>query len=230
MRSQALNSLDLSCSRPIRSRICGAILLLIATLGGTQSVQGQLRFSDTFELKRFWSVFEQYGSVGLSSDVSRSGTMSLKLSSESGGQRYIWVEHTFATPWRGTLSVWFYDTAPGSETLYVGLFANYSDPNGGFAVNVADWNSSHYVWGGPGVGESPTSVPRTIGWHEFKLRVATEGFDAFIDGILVGSIPGNFDFRDVRLQLSGPIWRPNATFYFDDFTFAPTKGARAIQD
>jgi hypothetical protein len=194
-----------------------------AILASPHSAQAQRRFSDAFELHRFWTIFEQNGSVALSSDVSRSGRLALKMASRSGGQRYIWVTHAFRKPVKGSVSVWIYDTPAGRETLYAGLFANYADPRGGFGVNVADWNPTHYVWGGPGVSETSTSVPRSVGWHEFKLRVTSSGFDALIDGIVVGSIPGEFKISDVRLQVSGPVWRPDAAFYFDDFQFTRSR-------
>jgi len=88
-------------------------------------------------------------------------------------------------------------------------------------VNVADWNPSNYVWVGPGGSEAATSVARSPGWHEFKLRVEAVGFDALIDGVVVGSVAGDFTFDSVRLLLSGPAFRPDATFYFDDFNFTP---------
>ena len=86
-------------------------------------------------------------------------------------------------------------------------------------MNVADWNPSYYVWGGPGVGETSTSVARTLGWHKFELRVTAVDFTALIDNIVVGSVLGNYTFDTYRLLLSGPGFRPDAVFYFDDFTF-----------
>jgi hypothetical protein len=180
------------------------------------------RFTDEFELNSFWSIHEQNGSVGLSSEVSHSGDLSLKLMSTPGGQREVWLAHVFPTARKGTLSVWFYDTPAGTSTLYAGLYADdTANPTNDFAVNVADWNPSHYVWHGPGVSETPTSVPRTNGWHEFRLVVSTTGFDALIDGTVVGTIPGDFVFDRIRLLLSGPASAPDATFFFDDFKFLP---------
>jgi len=177
-------------------------------------------FSDDFELN--WAANQQYGSVGLSTDTSHSGLLSLKLTSTGGGQRDVWLRHQFPQSTLGTLSVWFYDTAPGSQTLYSGLYAaDSTDPAMTFSVHVADWAPSTYVWSGPGMGETPTTVARALGWHQFTLRVTAAGFNAFIDQTLVGSIAGSFTFDTVRLVLSGPVWRPNATYYFDQFSFIP---------
>ena len=82
------------------------------------------------------------------------------------------------------------------------------NPSAQYGVNVADWSPEYYVWGGAGVNETVTSVRRTAGWHEFKLQVTATGFNALIDGIIVGSVNGDFYFDEVRLNLSGPVWRP----------------------
>lgn len=199
----------------LRERALLITCLVVVAVAPARSAHAQ---SDKFELKPFWTISKEFGSVGLTTDVSRTGDMSLQLASRSGGQRNIWVSHKYPTPLKGTLSVWFYDTAAGAATLYAGLYAlDSTNPANYFAVNVADWNGSHYIWNGPGVGETPTSVARTNGWHELKLKVTSTGFDASIDGVLVGSVAGDFRFDTVYLLLSGPVWRPDAKFYFDDF-------------
>jgi hypothetical protein len=205
-------------SQYVRMR-CVFILVGLSLVVPMHSADAQNAFTDGFNLKPFWTIVEQNGKLALVSDVTHAGNLALRLTSASGGQRYIWVAHTFPTPKKGTVSVWFYDTGAGTETLYAGIYANYDDSRGGPSLNVADWNATHYVWAGPGVGETPTSVARTNGWHEFKLELTPTAFNAYIDRVLVGSIPGDFSFNNVRLQLSGPFWRPNATFYFDDFRF-----------
>jgi hypothetical protein len=192
------------------------IALVVSTPARAQT------FSDGFEgLNSFWVPFEQLGSVQLSADQVHSGSLAAKFSTISGGQREVWLTHTFPQPVKGTLSVWFFDASAGSSTLYSGLYADNSLGGYGFAVNVADWNGSHYVWNGPGVNETATGIPRTTGWHKFTLRVDDEGFEALIDGTVVGAVAGDFAFDRVRLLLSGPGFRPNATFYFDDFSYLP---------
>jgi hypothetical protein len=193
--------------------------LCLFILSAGHVVFGQNVFkSDSFELDPLWSIFQQNGSVQTAVDVSHSGLFSLKLSSTSGGQREVRLTHVSPEATRGTLSVWFYDTVPGTQTLYAGLAAfNSADMSQYFQLNVADWNPSTYVWIGPGVPETATSVPRSLGWHEFRLQVTSTAFSAFIDQTLVGSVTGSFVFDTVRLFLSGPSFRPDAAFYFDDF-------------
>jgi hypothetical protein len=206
-----------------RGILVAASLLLLGTTASAQppSTGGRPgKQSDDFEFKPMWTITAQNGSVGLSSDRAHSGATAAVLSSRSGGQRNIWLEHAFPAPKKGTLSVWFLDTAPGFSTLYSGLYAfNLLKPTEQFSVNVADWNPTTYVWSGPGIGETATSVPRTLGWHEFKLEVTPTEFNAYIDGIVVGSVSGDFAFDSVRLLLQGPGSRPDATFYFDDFQY-----------
>jgi hypothetical protein len=133
-----------------------------------------------------------------------------------GGQVNVWLTHTFPVGTQGTLSVWFYDTTPG---IYAGLYAFDSLTGNGFSLNVADWNPSHYVWFGGQLTATPTSVPRTVGWHKFELQILSTGFNALLDGNVVGTIPGSFNFDEIRLLVSGPS--EVGTFYFDDFRYIP---------
>lgn len=199
-----------------RATLVAAGVALLATVAPARPARAQ---SDGFEFKPVWTITAENGSVGLSSDQSHRGATAAVLSSRSGGQRNIWLEHTYPAPRKGILSVWFNDTAAGTSTLYSGLYASNSATGEEFAVNVADWNPTTYVWHGPGVGETATAVTRSNGWHEFKLEVTATGFDASIDGVVVGSVPGDFAFDTVHLLLQGPGARPNATFYFDDFRY-----------
>jgi hypothetical protein len=196
----------------------GAFILLVAfPLAGF----GQSAYFDNFEaptFNPFWTLVQQNGSISLSTDHSVSGFQSAKLIGTGGGQVNVWLLHTFPTETQGTLSVWFYDT--GAQ-IYAGLYADSTNPasSPGFSVNVADWDPATYVWHGPGVGETATLVPRTVGWHKLELQVTSTGFIASIDGAVVGAVPGTFTFNRVLLLVSGP--GETGTFYFDDFSFIP---------
>lgn len=81
-------------------------------------------FHDDFEsqtLDPFWTVRQQFGTASLSSEQSHQGAQSVRLSSMSGGQKAVQMTHQFADVMKGTVSVWFYDSAPGVETLYARL-------------------------------------------------------------------------------------------------------------
>jgi hypothetical protein len=186
-------------------------------------------FSDDFEaatLDPFWSVVQQNGSLGLSMDVSQSGFQSVKLTGTGGGQVNVWLTHTFPQSMQGAVSVWFYDTAPG---IYAGLYAfDSTNPGYGYSLNVADWNPSTYVWYGGAMSATPTSAPRSVGWHKFELQITAAGFNALIDDVVVGTLPGNFTFDQVTLLVSGP--GETGTFYFDDFRFIPPLSVPMTRD
>src|SRR5690349_24329307 len=84
----------------------------------------QSAYSDDFEattVNAFWtSTMQQNGTVALSTDqnYTSSGIRSIKFASASGGQREMHLTHTFSAPTKGTFSVWYYDYAPGQQTLY----------------------------------------------------------------------------------------------------------------
>ncbi|MGH9760065.1 MAG: hypothetical protein ACREDR_23945, partial [Blastocatellia bacterium] len=78
-------------------------------------------YCDSFESKTldpFWTVRQAYGTLELSSEQSHLGAQSVKLSARRGGDYAIAMSHHFDKVNKGTVSVWFYDTSPGAETLY----------------------------------------------------------------------------------------------------------------
>jgi hypothetical protein len=81
--------------------------------------------SDSFEgtavYSPFWSLTQQSGTISLSKDQAYAGAQSLKFASAPGGQRWMIATHTLAKPSKGSVSVRFYDSAAGQQTLYEGL-------------------------------------------------------------------------------------------------------------
>jgi len=181
-------------------------------------------FSDNFEaatIDPFWTVTQDYGTVTLSSDQAHSGFQSVKMSSIGGGQRGMTLSHTFQAVGKGIASVWLYDTTPRTNTLYAALDVINTDvpwgtPGFGTWVIVQDWDPDYYH-AHDGITDYTTIILRTLGWHEFKIVYNPGNVEMFIDGTLVNSYVGDYGFNLVQLQVFGPEWRPNATFYFDDF-------------
>jgi hypothetical protein len=208
----------------LRTVFVAAVAAAVVAAPCAASAQG---FGDSFEssvINPFWSLTQQNGTIGLSSDQHHSGSQSVKLTGSGGGQVNVWLSHVFPQSTTGRLSVWFYDTA--TTGIYAGLYAfDSTNPatNPGFSVDVADWNPSTYVWYGPGMVATATSVTRTLGWHKLELQISAAGFSALIDNVVVGSVPGAFTFNEVRLLVSGP--GETGTFYFDDFNLIPPSGA-----
>ena len=81
-------------------------------------------YTDGFEgtvINPYWTLVQGYGSIALSTEQAHSGTQSVKFTSSDGGQRNMVMTHTMGARTKGKVSVWFYDVAPGQETLYEGM-------------------------------------------------------------------------------------------------------------
>jgi hypothetical protein len=199
--------------------------VVFAQLGGTQTASGAASvYSDDFEaatIDPFWSVTEQYGTVELSSDQAHSGSQSAKFSSTSGGQRQISLAHDFPDVTKGSVSVWFYDTTAGQNTLYalLDIFNStvaWGEP--GYRFHVGVWDSNPDWYGAAdGITTVLTSIPKTVGWHEFKIAYNSSSVQILIDGTEVASYAGDYGFDRSVIGVFGPSWRPNGTFYWDDF-------------
>ncbi len=181
-----------------------------------------ITLSDNFEesqINSFWSLYEQNGVVELTTEESFSGTQSVKLSSTSNeGTRNVALQHFFPEQMKGEISVKFFDTSPGLESLYSGLylFNHFNDPTEHFFALTYDWDGEKY-WVNSGNGAVQTTVDRTAGWHEFKIIFSQSQIEFFIDGNSVLVTAGDYSFDQVNLRLYGPDFRPDAHFYFDDF-------------
>jgi hypothetical protein len=197
-------------------------------------------FTDSFEgssINPWWSVTQQYGSVGLSAVKSHSGGHAARFTSRSGGQREMHLKHRFSSPTRGNVSVYFYDNAPGQETLYETLnLYNSAQPKFLAGIGTQDFDANCYsaVFDDPAGAVSgqnancgvypqisTTSVHRTLGWHLLSITVGTGSISFAIDGQQLFSTPGNYQFDTIDLAVAGPDWRPNTSAFFDDFTFQP---------
>lgn len=206
-------------------------------------------FSDGFEgasLDPFWSLhpFQQYGTINVSTEQPHTGLQSLKFASQSGGNRVMHIQHQFASPSKGNFSIWYYDYAPGSETLYEYIAINNStNPNIGAGIGVSDYDAYCYNAGvsdasgvqhGPNAScgiypqTSTTSVARTLGWRRFEINVLANGIILKIDGNTVFTYNGDLSFDRVSFFVGGPSWRPNTVVYIDDFSFTPLGPAYSL--
>jgi hypothetical protein len=196
-------------------------------------------FSESFEgiqIYPYWTLTQGYGTVALSKDHAYSGSQSLKFASLAGGQRDMVATHTFAQPTKGSVSIAFYDAAPGQETLYEYLtLTNSKNPNQAASVGTRDFDAYCYsaaiTDGATGLGPNAncgiypqiTTAPvkRTLGWHVFSIHYDTASVSLAIDGVVVFTTALNFEFDTIQLVVAGPYWRPNTTAYFDNFWFTP---------
>jgi hypothetical protein len=220
----------------IRNLQLGIGLGLLLALSGL--VHAQAGYVDTFnksQLNSFWTATEDYGTVSLSTDVNRApgGKYSLKFDSSPGGQRDIAVSHTFSSPQKGSLSVWFYDVAPGQETQYEQISIYNSVTTDFASVGTQDFDAYCYeaqlynynmmIRQGPNQNcglypqISTTKVQRTAGWHNLSMTVGSDSVTLAIDGKAVFTASGNYSYDSVTLSQSGPSFRPDTYSYWDNF-------------
>jgi uncharacterized repeat protein (TIGR01451 family) len=195
---------------------------------------------DTFEsavLDSAWTVVSsQFGSVSPSTaqNVTPGGLQSLAFSSSQGGQRSMMLERSLGGLTQGAVKVSFYDTAPNLETLYTDFYL--VDSSSGLAATIGTQDFDAYCYKafvgdpvtntnyGPNANcgifprSSTTNVARTAGWHVFEIRWDSQMVTFFIDGQQIFQRQGTYNFDRVRIDMSGPVWRPDATYYFDDFS------------
>lgn len=197
---------------------------------------------DTFEAPAIdgaWTVSPQNGTIGVSTDQNWTpgGQQSLKFSSSAGGQRSIVLERSLAGFSQGVATIHFYDTAPGVETLYTNFTLLDSTTGINATLGIQDFDAFCYkamvidpafsTNFGPNANcgafpqASTTNIARTVGWHVFSIRWDSQTVILSIDDQQVFQMSGTFHFDKAHIDLSGPFWRPNATYYFDDFSIRP---------
>lgn len=208
------------------------VLSLICISGQAQTA------ADGYEgsaLDPFWTVTQQFGTISLTTEQAHNGIQSAKFSSFFGGQREMHLTHTFPTAQKGTFSIYFYDVAPGQETLYekLNLYNSISGESASIGTQDFDafcytaqlYNSNTNVLQGPNGNcgifpqTSTTNVTRTTGWHKLEINVAASSISFAIDGTQVFNSPGDYNFDSVDISVTGPFWRPDTVAYFDDFSF-----------
>ena len=182
-------------------------------------------FTDDFEgstLDPFWSKIEQSGSITFPSSAQvHTGSQAVQFNSTSGGQKHIALHHDFAAPVYGTSSVWMYDTgANSSSSNYLSLVVY--DGSSYSVVSTDDYNfgnSAYYR-----VGRTPnagyySNIARTEDWHKFSITTSADSVTFYVDNTLVHTVSSGMQLEWLRIEMSGPSWRPAWTGYFDDFSF-----------
>lgn len=215
----------------------GLYLALALALSGLVHAQSLL---DTFEAPNinplFWTQTQQYGTVRLSTDVNKTvgGRQSLKFTStSSGGERTMAVSHRFASPQKGTFSIWFYDVAPGQETQYEQISLYNSVTTDAASLGTQDFDAYCYeaqlynyntqIRQGPNQNcgiypqISTTNVHRVAGWHILSIYVGSDSITLAIDGTSVFTTSGNYSYDSIMIAQSGPNWRPDTYSYWDDY-------------
>lgn len=181
---------------------------------------------DGFEgaaLEAFWTPHANSGTVvfpSISQVHSGSQSLELRTYDTAGVNKAAGVQHVFAVPAYGTISVWVYDTgADVASSNYLTLWAN--------PLGIGTWDYDL----GPAAGgtyqftagstNGPTAVDRTQGWHLFSITSTPEAASIRVDGTTVYSGPGGMPFTEVQLEMHAPWWRPAFESYWDDFRYEP---------
>jgi PKD repeat protein len=182
---------------------------------GAEAASDETHWSDDFEaatIDPVWTLTEQYGTITVTTEQAQSGSQAVKLSSTSGGQREIHLNRSFSAPITGTASIWFYDSAPGLQTLYARFELRISGSSVA-VVHIQDYDGSFYHANANGVAPGAVAS-RSLGWHLFEIDTANGVVR--IDGSEVITSAGSFSFDSIDLNVTGPSGRPDATYYFDD--------------
>jgi hypothetical protein len=229
----------LLAAKVVRSALAVGFLFVAGTAGVHAATPAPPPpFVDSFEgteiYTPFWGISFEYGAVGLSAEKAYAGSHSLKFASASGGQRNMNAVHQYAHPTKGSVSIAFFDAAPGQETLYEQvILANSTNASDSVVVGTQDFDANCYMAtaGNGKLGPnancgfypqlSTTAVKRTLGWHVFTITYGASVVSISIDGSVVFSAPLNYQFDTIYLRVSGPYWRPNTVAYFDNVSFTP---------
>lgn len=217
------------------STLVGVTLHLLLSVGSGRAAS--IIYTDGFEsatFNSFWTANQQLGTVSPSTDQAHSGAQSARFSSISGGQRGISLIHNFTTNVQGTASVYLYDPTPGQQTLYAQMqITNSSNNQQTASSGIQDFDAFCYMANINNVGpaancgsfpqSTTTNAMRTAGWHLFTINAGAASISFAIDGVTQFTQAGNYSFDQVAIFISGPGFRPNATFYFDDFSLNVTE-------
>jgi PKD repeat protein len=206
---------------------------------GASFDQTPASFADGFEaatLDPFWTTSQTGGTVSITSALAHSGTHSLAFTAVSPGPN-LQLTHAFASPTKGSFSVYYYDAAPGQQTLYEQmLLLNSNQPGLLAAIGTNDFDAFCYMSrldDGHGGTQGPnascgvfpqtqtTNVHRTLGWHLLTIDVRAADVVFSIDGVTTFTATGDYAFDSVVIFMSGPSFRPLTSSYIDDFNFTP---------
>jgi hypothetical protein len=185
---------------------------------------------DNFEgptLNPFWTTTQNSGSIIFPSTLqAHSGAQSVEFTStDTGSNKGISLEHTFAQPVYGQFSVWIYDTGAGVySSNYIYFSVDLLNSHVRDAIFTTDYdlgpgqNGHTYTLNPSDQDTIATSVVRSQGWHQFLVDITPSQATFEIDNVTVYTEPG-IAIDHVSLSMFGPNWRPAFTSFFDDFSF-----------
>ena len=188
-------------------------------------------FADNFEgtsLDPFWFGFANQGSITFPSTAqAHSGSRSVQFNSPANIFNTVGMQHSFATPVYGQVSVWVFDTGAdlpeshaldlsiGNSGLTVASLFTLKFDNGSSPSRTYD-----YALGSAGI--NPTTVDRSQAWHQFSIASTPSSLTLAVDGAVVYSGIAAQPFDSVSFRMNGgPISTPWVS-YWDDFALSVT--------
>ncbi len=196
-------------------------------------------YVDNFEgatLNSFWTTRQNSGSITFpSTAVAHGGHQSVQFNTTANtGQKNVELQHTFAAPIFGSVSIWMYDTGAGvSSANYMGFAILNTSLGVDSSIGTQDYdlgpsNGGTYTFGVFGGSGGASSIVRTQGWHQFTIDSEMTSLTFSIDGTTIYAGPGGTPFDYFWMYLGGPTWRPASTTYFDDFEFQEAPAANSM--
>ena len=196
--------------------------------GGVSPCCAAISFTDGFEgatLNPFWTVSTSNGSITFPSTTQvHSGSQSVRFNTTGVGQdKSATLSHSFGAGIYGTFSVWMYDTgADQFSSNYIYLQLDGLGDRAGLGTTDYDLgpgqNGSTYQYSPNYSTTLPTSIDRTLGWHNFRIETSPTLVRFSIDGTQVFQENQGLAVTSLGLYLFAPGFRPAWTAYFDDFS------------
>lgn len=162
-----------------------------------------------------WTTLK--GTLAVSTAKAHTGTHSL---GKAGGMGVVYRQGTST---HGTVTLWFYDDAASTSTMFVARVDD--DPEAGHFRGIGvrtDINPTHYVMRVDATF-SVTSVVRTTGWHQFTWDYTSgTGVTMSIDGQSIGTATGLTMFSTIALGDWWGIQSDSGINFVDDVAVTVT--------
>jgi hypothetical protein len=184
-------------------------------------------FYDGFEaatIDPFWEVNEQSGSIDPTTAREYAGAQSVQFANAATGNTNLGLIHLFPEPRFGRVTVRVYDGAAASATSnFLGLQLYNTATNGDARIFTQDYtqgNGGQYWFQRFATTQGPTTINRTVAWHEFSIDVTPAAATWFIDGTVVATESPGMPFDYVKLYAL-ERFPTGITANFDEFILVP---------
>ena len=130
------------------------------------------------------------------------------------------LQYALSQPTEGTLSIWMYDHGQHNPAAdgkgEQGIAGACTTKGDWIAIAIDDAQfGNHCYWWKYGGQEVPTTIERTVGWHEVKLVLEDGICQIYLDDTLVTTLENVENFATIGF---GDFWGPGpaSNFLYDD--------------